>query len=76
MFKVGDRVELTREVWRYPHFAAPAGLAGLVVAVADDGGDLFAVRMDEPLPGAEEWSNEIHWFDGDDPADDLRLIDG
>jgi hypothetical protein len=37
---------------------------------------VYAVRLDAPLVGAEEWDNEVHWYDvgdpfGDDPTGDL-----
>lgn len=55
----GTRVVLTQDVERYPHFIAPAGSTGTVVDLGDD--TIFAVRLDEHLPGAEEWHNEVHW---------------
>jgi hypothetical protein len=70
---IGERVRLTREIWRYPHFKAFAGQAGLVVS---DEHDIYAVRMDDVIEGAEEWANEIHWYpqNGDVPAEDLERI--
>lgn len=55
-------VRLKVDVDRYPHFIAPAGATGTVV----DHGDsqmVLAVRLDEYLPGAEEWENEVQWYD-------------
>jgi len=66
----GARVELVVDVDRYPHFVAPAGATGVVVDL-DDPQIILAVRLDEPLVGAEEWSNEVHWFDGD--GDDMDV---
>jgi S-adenosylmethionine/arginine decarboxylase-like enzyme len=62
-FAVGTRVRLTRAVDRYPHFIAPEGATGTVVV--SERGNIVAVRLDTHLPGAEDWSNEIHWSDDD-----------
>ena len=63
---LGRRVRLTAIVERFPHFRAEDGRTGEVVTVEPD---LIAVRMDEPLDGAEEWDNEIHWFTDGIPLD-------
>jgi hypothetical protein len=70
----GARVRLLRDVDRYPHFIAPAGALGEVVDVGDP--NLFAVRLDQPLPGAETWSNEVHWIldAGENPAGDVEVL--
>lgn len=60
-FVEGERVELTRDVERYPHFIAPEGARGTVVHVSPE---QFSVRMDEPIEGAEEWDNEVCWYAG------------
>jgi hypothetical protein len=70
-FPVGALVRLRHDVDRYPHFIAPADSIGVVVDVGDS--SVFAVRLDEPLPGAEDWENEVHWSNDEDPADDLEL---
>lgn len=71
----GTRVRLRRDVERFPHFIAPKGATGTVV---DNGSpDVFAVYLDETLPGAEEWKNEVHWiagYHGDDVAADVEVI--
>lgn len=80
----GMRVRLDRDVERFPHFTAPAGMTGTVTDITDNN---ISVRMDEHLPGAETWDNEIVWHDVDDAsassfyedttpiiADDLRVI--
>ena len=72
-FPVGTRVRVRHDVWRYPHFIAPAGAEGVVVDVGDSQ-VLLAVRLDEPVPGAEEWGNEVHWLEGDEPFRDLEVI--
>lgn len=71
---VGSRVELTHDVERYPHFVAAAGSTGTVVDIGDP--NIYAVRLDEPLAGAEEWSNEVHWIldTGDDPSGAVRSL--
>ena len=72
-FVPGARVRTTRELDRYPHFIVEAGSVGTVVDVGDP--TLFAVRLDDVVPGAEDWSNEVHWSNGDSPHDDLELVD-
>lgn len=57
---LGQRVRLTREVDRYPHFIAPHGMVGTVV---QHGTYAVCVRMDATLDGAQEWDNEIEWFE-------------
>lgn len=57
----GTRVRLKRDVDRYPHFVAPEGAEGTVTKNWDD---LIAVKLDEDLDGADEWDNEVQWYDG------------
>ncbi len=66
--KIGDRVELQRDVERYPQFIAKKGLQG-TIAKKDD--EVFAVKMDKRLKGAEEWDNCIEWYATDDSFDDI-----
>lgn len=54
---VGQRVRLARDVNRYPDYFASAGLAGRIVST--EGG--VRVKMDLPLPGAEEAGNCVFW---------------
>lgn len=54
----GIRMRLVRDVERWPFFVAPAGAVG-TVTYADD--HTVCLRMDDHLPGAEEWDNEIVW---------------
>lgn len=70
-YYIGATVRLARPVERFPHFRVPAGATGVVVA-AD--AERVSVRMDEEIPGAEEWDNEIEWYlaNGDNPAEDLE----
>jgi hypothetical protein len=69
---VGARVRLRHDEDRYPHFVARAGSLG---TVTESGDDLVAVRLDEPLEGAEEWSNEVHWYpSNDDREPDVEVL--
>lgn len=77
---VGTRVRLTRNVSREPLFSVSAGTTG-VVAVPPGPNVIYAVRMDDPIDGAEDWDNEIWWtieddFESniDDPMLDLEVI--
>ena len=70
----GARVRLTQAIDRFPDFIAPAGLTGTVV---ESTAHMFAVRMDAPLEGAEEWDNEVCWNLGDgmdDPLSEVELL--
>jgi len=55
---VGARFRLTEAVERFPHFTAPAGAAG---TVTDASPHVVCMHMDDYLPGAEDWDNEIVW---------------
>lgn len=72
----GARVQLMFDVDRYPHFVAPEGAMGTVVDPAESGFDMFAVKLDERVPGAETWDNEVLWSlrDGDDPSRVVAMI--
>jgi hypothetical protein len=59
----GARFQLSRAVERFPHYLAPLGAAGTVV---DVGEHVISLHMDEYLPGAEAWDNEIVWTENDD----------
>lgn len=52
------RIALARDVERFPHFTAPAGSTGTITEVLPD---RFTVKMDDHIPGCEEWDNEIVW---------------
>ena len=61
-FKIGARVELRHEVERFPHFVVAAGEQGTVsYNHQDEHGGTIAVRMDNPIDGADEWNNEVQW---------------
>lgn len=51
-------MRLVHNVDRFPHFIAMQGATG-TINYADDAS--VCVRMDDHLPGAEEWDNEIVW---------------
>lgn len=70
---VGRRIELVREVDRYPDFAAPKGLTGTIV---DDDPEFIRAKMDQTMNGAEEWGNEVHWHEDslDDFEKDVRFL--
>lgn len=55
---VGERFRLVRDVERFPHFIAPEGCTGTVVAI-DRG--VICGKMDQPIPDCEEWDNCIQW---------------
>jgi hypothetical protein len=55
---VGERLVLIRDVDRYPHFVAARGSRGTIAEVSPEA---VSLRLDEQLPGAEEWDNEIVW---------------
>lgn len=55
---VGDRFRLARDVDRYPHFIAAEGAPGTVTDVTDG---RVSLKVDTPLPGAEQWDNEVVW---------------
>jgi len=64
---VGSRGRLRRPVDRFPHFVAEAGASGTVTEATDS---LIALKLDESLPGAEEWDNEVRWT-----SDDIETAD-
>ena len=73
--KVGDRVELARDVDRYDAFIAREGLRGTISEISEN---CVSVLLDEPLAGAEEWGNNVIWGSSDQLEefnDDVRLLD-
>ena len=76
---VGDRVELTRDVERFPDFIAPKGWTGTIV---ECDADFLSLKLDQHLPGAEDWDNcliftaEDYHHDGEHPSDCLKAVDG
>lgn len=67
---VGSRGRLRRSVDRFPHFVAQAGATGTVAEATDS---LIALRLDELLPGAEEWDNEVCWTSDDIESPDQTV---
>lgn len=68
MPREGDRVFQFAIIDRYPDFQLPPGGRGTITTVdrhRNGDIDFIAVRMDEHIPGAEEWDNEIHFYGGD-----------
>lgn len=59
---VGARARLRHEIERFPHFLIEKGATGTVVEASTS---LIALRMDDFVPGAEEWDNELCWTDED-----------
>lgn len=70
---VGSRWRLTRDVERFPHFIAAAGLTG---AIESDDGEAVYLKLDAPLDGAEDWDNCVQWVraDGDNPLADMERM--
>ena len=64
--KIGYRFKLIRPVDRFPDFVANAGLTGAVCLLE---GDLWA-QMDQVIPGASDWDNQIHWDSAEEFLDD------
>lgn len=59
---VGERYRLVRDVERYPHFLAQEGQVGTIVHSDDR---VVALRMEDFIPGAEAWDNEVHVYPDD-----------
>jgi hypothetical protein len=58
--KTGYRFSLRRAVDRFPDFCADVGMTGTVTAVMTSS-SVIAGKMDQPIPGARSWDNEIYW---------------
>lgn len=65
---VGSRAMLRHEVERFPHFLIDGGATGTITEATES---LIALKMDEFVPGAEAWDNELCWTqeDGDFSAE-------
>ena len=59
----GAVVRLLRNVERFPEFICDAGAIGTVV---ESESDFLRVKMDQHIPGAEEWDNCIIWVHPED----------
>ncbi len=72
--KPGTRVRLTCDVDRYPHFQVIRGSTGTVTEATEE---VFSVRIDVPIPGAEDWHNELHWYPRNCdqwPEDEIEVV--
>jgi hypothetical protein len=58
---IGERFVLVADVERYPHFVAAGGSKGTVADVSEGS---VSLRLDDLLPGAVEWDNEVVWSEG------------
>jgi len=67
---LGSRGRLRRSVDRFPHLVAQAGATGTVTEATDS---LIALRLDELLPDAGEWDNEVCWTSDDIEAADQTV---
>lgn len=68
---VGARVRLKEDVDRFPHFIAPAGATGTISGIE---AGITWVKMDEHIPGAEEWDNEIQFLH-EEGGDDMSVLE-
>jgi hypothetical protein len=63
----GRAVRFIRSVDRSPDFFVWKGQTGKVVGMTFDpqtGMAVLRVRLDEEVPGAEAFGNEVHWMEG------------
>jgi hypothetical protein len=67
----GYRFKLIWQVDGFPDFQTPGGLTGVVTAVDDSG---VWAQMDQFIPGAQLWDNQIHWRTPEDFAVDTCPI--
>lgn len=67
----GRRVRLRHDVSRFPHFIVDKGAEGVVVDIHPD---WVRVLMDKHIPGAEDWDNELIWFDDMNILDDVVVL--
>jgi hypothetical protein len=63
-YKKGDRIRLKHDLDRYPNFIAKAGSTGTIDEIDLEDGSVW-IKMDEPIPGCEEWRHRILWREGD-----------
>lgn len=61
-FKIGDRIELTESVDKFPDFIADKGLIGTVVYVDNEHKGMIEVKMDKTIKGAEHWDNCVIFY--------------
>ena len=60
---VGTMVVLNQDIERFPDFMVSAGAVG-VVDENEDG--IVSVKMNEPIPGCEEWDNCVLFTEEDE----------
>jgi len=65
---LGTRLTLAHDVERYANFIARSGLTGVLV---EAGADIISLKLDEDLPGAEQWNNCLCWYPGDPTGDEF-----
>ena len=70
--QIGQKIQLKRDIDRYPHFIANKGECGYVVEYDST---YVAVQMELYIEGCEEWDNCICWYEHDfeDFADDVEV---
>jgi hypothetical protein len=56
-----DRFQLPDELNRIHAFRAPAGMTGMVTSISP----VILGKIDEHIPGAEHWQNQIFWGDAE-----------
>ena len=66
---VGSRIELKRDVERFPQFIAKKGERGIIVEVNEE---QISAKMDNKIDGAEEWDNCLQWYKSDDSIKDVN----
>lgn len=67
-FQLDQRVRLLTSVERFPHFTIDAGKTGIITEMNND---TIWVKMDELVPGCEEWSNRLIIYRG---LDDIETM--
>lgn len=65
------RAILKRDVCRFPDFMAHSNMTGMLLCFSES---FACVKMDEHIPGCEEWENCIHWNDPEDFDNDVLLL--
>lgn len=61
----GRAATVVRPINREPHFVVPAGATGVMQrpALTDDGKLFVAMKLDDPIDGAELFEGEVHWVE-------------
>lgn len=76
IFSIGDRVCLTEGADRYPDFFVPAGATGTVVSynAAYCDSIVLEVKLDDPVPGSEEWDGVVHFYNWEDATREIASV--